>query len=196
MTCIVGYLDRKNGCTWIGGDSLGSNGFTKEIIALGKVFKCRSHKSVVIGSTTSYRHIDLLRYSENLFPEIDAIHGAAIDHQYMVKEFVPRLVELFGTGVKDKEELERGGNLVVGAGDRLFEIQCDYSVIQPSEDFCAVGSGEIAALGSLFTTKSIKDMSIPDRILKALEAAEHVCVGVKRPFILKNTQDDSVIKVE
>ena len=29
MTCIVGFVDKKDKCTYIGCDSLGSNGYTK-----------------------------------------------------------------------------------------------------------------------------------------------------------------------
>ena len=28
MTCIVGFVDKKNDCVWMGADSLGSNGYT------------------------------------------------------------------------------------------------------------------------------------------------------------------------
>ena len=29
MTCIIGFTDKERGVSWIGGDSLGSNGYTK-----------------------------------------------------------------------------------------------------------------------------------------------------------------------
>lgn len=29
MTCIIGFTDKEHGVSWIGGDSLGSNGYTK-----------------------------------------------------------------------------------------------------------------------------------------------------------------------
>ena len=32
MTCIVGMIDKENDCAWIGGDSLGSNGFCSQKI--------------------------------------------------------------------------------------------------------------------------------------------------------------------
>lgn len=31
MTCIVGFVDKINNGVWIGGDSLGSNGYSKSV---------------------------------------------------------------------------------------------------------------------------------------------------------------------
>ena len=71
MTCIIGFVDKKNDCVWMGADSLGSNGYTKSVNTQPKVFHHDIFKNVVMGSTTTFRHIDLLKYSENLFPEVD-----------------------------------------------------------------------------------------------------------------------------
>ena len=38
MTAIVGFTDKKNNVTWIGSDSLGSNGFSKAVQANPKCF--------------------------------------------------------------------------------------------------------------------------------------------------------------
>ena len=71
MTCIVGFTDKKNNVTWIGADSLGSNGYTQDVESNPKVFRNTTLKNVVMGSTSTFRHIDLLKYSKTLFPEID-----------------------------------------------------------------------------------------------------------------------------
>ena len=39
MTCIVGFVDKKNDCVYIGADSLGSNGYTKSVQSQPKVFR-------------------------------------------------------------------------------------------------------------------------------------------------------------
>lgn len=70
MTCIIGFVDKKNDCVWMGADSLGSNGYTKSVNTQPKVFHHDVFKNVVMGSTTTFRHIDLLKYSENLFPTL------------------------------------------------------------------------------------------------------------------------------
>lgn len=64
MTCIVGFVDKANDCVWMGADSLGPNGWTKAVNLAPKVFRNDVFKNVVMGSTTTFRHIDLLKYTE------------------------------------------------------------------------------------------------------------------------------------
>lgn len=192
MTCIVGFTDKKNGASWIGGDSLGSNGYTKATEMSAKVFRNDTFKNVLFGGTTTFRHLDLLRYSENLFDEIDWYKKTEIDHKYMVTKFIPRIIDLFKGGVVGEAETNRGSNFIVATPGKLFEIQSDYSVLEPELGICSVGCGESAAMGSLLTTKDM-EMSPVEKITKALEAAETYCCGVQRPFRILCTDSDEEI---
>ena len=71
LTCIIGFTDRENNISWIGGDSLGSDGYIKATEMPSKVFRNETFTNVLIGGTTTFRHLDLLKYSESLFDEID-----------------------------------------------------------------------------------------------------------------------------
>ena len=194
MTCIVGVMDKQNDCAWIGGDSLGSNGYSKSIQSLPKVFRHNIFKNVIMGSTSTFRHIDLLKYSESLFTELDFYKNAELDHKYMVTKFIPNLIKLFDDGIKDEKAEDKGANFILCAGTKLFEVQTDYSILQPSWGFCSVGCGESVAMGSLYTTKKL-NLSIPKRIEAALEAAEQCLCGVQRPFIILNTKNEEVITI-
>ena len=48
MTAIVGFTDKKNNVTWIGSDSLGSNGFSKAVQANPKCFHNDTLKNVIM----------------------------------------------------------------------------------------------------------------------------------------------------
>lgn len=194
MTCIIGYLDKKNECVWMGCDSLGSNGYTKAIQHQAKAFKHSVFNNVVIGSTSTFRHIDLLKYSEDLFDEIDWYKNTTIDHKYMVTKFIPKVSKLFKNGIFDESDTNKGANFIVGTKDKLFEIQCDYSVLEPEDGFCAVGCGGDVAMGSLLTSRHM-DIPAPEAIQLALEAAEQYCCGVQRPFHIINTKDDKIITI-
>lgn len=196
MTCIIGFIDKKEKCTWIGCDSLGSNGYTKAVESQAKAFHHNVFKNIVMGSTSTFRHIDLLKYSDALFPEIDWYKGTDIDHQYMVKTFIPNLINLFQSGIYDDVN-KRGGNFILGVNDKLFEIQTDYSVLQPEAGICAVGCGEDVAMGSLITTTThFKTLSPIEHIRYALESAEKTCCGVQRPFRIINTKDEKEIIIK
>ena len=192
MTCIIGFIDKQNDCVWMGSDSLGSNGYTKSVQHQTKSFKHSVFKDVVIGSTTTFRHIDLLKYSEDLFDELDMYKETDIDHKYMVTKFIPKVITLFEENIKDTKE--KGANFIVGAKNKLYEILPDYSVLEPELGFCAVGCGEEVAMGSLLTSKYM-DLPPNEAIELALQAAEKYCCGVQRPFHIINTKDDKVIYI-
>lgn len=195
MTCIIGMADKENNCVWVGGDSLGSNGHTKAIQLQPKIFRNKVFKSVIMGSTDTFRHIDLLKYSNTLFDEIDMYKETELNHEYMVTKFIPSIITLFKDGIIDMSEVNRGANFIVGAGNKLFEIQSDYSVLEPYLGFCSVGCGEDIAMGSMVTTKDM-DMSVPKKIELALKSAEECCCGVQRPFFIINTKDEEIIEIK
>lgn len=192
MTCIVGFTDRENNISWIGADSLGSNGYTKATETPSKAFRNETFKDVLIGGTTTFRHLDLLKYSSNLFDEIDLYKKTEIDHKFMVTKFIPRVITLFKDGVVSESEINRGGNFIVATPGKLFEVQQDYSVLEPELGICAVGCGEAVAMGSLITTRNL-DMAPQEKIIKALEAAEQYCCGVQRPFHILCTDGSETI---
>jgi ATP-dependent protease HslVU (ClpYQ) peptidase subunit len=194
MTCVIGYVDLVNACVWVGGDSLGSNGYTKEVNAQSKIFRNEIFKNVIMGSTSTFRHIDLLKYADSLFNEADFYKNTTLDHKYMVTKFIPNIITLFNNGIKSEIEKEKGANFIIGAKDKLFEVQCDYSVLEPSDGYTSVGCGEDIAMGSLYSTKDL-DIPIPNKIKIALEAAEHISCGVQRPFHIINTKDEEIINI-
>lgn len=181
MTCIIGFTDKQNGVSWIGGDSLGSDGYVKSAELPAKVFRNDTFKNVLIGGTTTFRHLDLLKYSEDLFDEVELYKKTDLDHKFMVTQFIPKVIKLFKEGVVGEIETERGGNFIVATPCRVFEIQPDYSVLEPELGVCAVGCGREVAMGSLITTTGM-DIPPQDKIVMALEAAEQYCCGVQRPF--------------
>lgn len=194
MTCIIGYIDLVEACVWVGGDSLGSNGYTKSVQTQSKIFRNEIFKNVIMGSTSTFRHIDLLKYTESLFNEADFYKKTTLDHKYMVTKFIPNLVKLFDDGIKNEKNENKGANFIIGAKDKLFEIQGDYSVLEPMDGYASVGCGEDIAKGSLYSTKDL-DIPIHKKIQIALEAAEHVSCGVQRPFRIINTKDEKEIVI-
>jgi ATP-dependent protease HslVU (ClpYQ) peptidase subunit len=147
-----------------------------------------------MGFTSTFRHIDLLKYADSLFDEADFYKGTTLDHKYMVTKFIPNIIKLFDNGIKSEKTEDKGANFIIGAKDKLFEVQGDYSVLEPSDGYTSVGCGEDVAMGSLYSTKNL-DIPVYDKIRIALEAAEHTACGVQRPFKIINTKDEDVIDI-
>lgn len=193
MTVIVGYVDQKNGITYLGGDSLASNSCYKEVIKQRKVFKSNDSKNMIIGFSGSIRDLNLLAYAENL---IDKRDEPNIDYKYMVTKFIPNVIQLFKNN--DRNDNCRGVSeiescFLVAYKDKMWTIESDYSVKEVITDYNAIGSGMYYALGSLKTTENM-DLTPIEKIHLALQAASEFTPGVAPPFYIINTANDDVIE--
>ena len=173
MTCIVGIAHK--GMIHMGGDSCGSDGSWQEVLN-PKVFIVDDR--FLIGCTTSFRMIDLLRFEL----EVDIQSPNQSDDEFMRTTFIHAVRECFKEGgwMENSSEKNEGGNFLVGYQGTLYEVQDDFSVLN-SKDCMAIGSGSLPARGSLYTSK--EDPNIPRRITLALEAAEATITSVRGPFV-------------
>src|SRR5689334_16657482 len=132
MTCIVGLIEKKK--VYIGGDSAGVAGLDVTVRKDPKVFKVGDF---VIGCTTSFRMMQLIRFS---FNPPKRFEGDDI-FKYMCSEFVNVLRRCLKDGgyAKKENEEESGGTFLVGHQDRLFRIDSDYQVGESQKPFEAVG---------------------------------------------------------
>lgn len=192
MTCIVGLVH--DGVTYIGADSLGSNGYSKTVREDKKLFKLKDTNHAIIGATSSYRMIQLLMYAKDL---IDKQDEPNIDHEYIVTKFIPNVINLFENGGYNRIHSgeKEGGTFLFAYKDSLYKIEDDYQVAISSNKYDACGSGEYYALGSLYTTDK-SNLTPQNRIIKALESAEKFSVGVQRPFYIINTDNNETIKIK
>jgi ATP-dependent protease HslVU (ClpYQ) peptidase subunit len=174
MTAIVGITDQTK--VYIGGDSGSSDGWLETIRSDEKVFR---NGPYLFGFTTSFRMGQLLHHA--LTPpeptgELD---------RFMVTTFVDAVRDCLKSGgwAQKTNEREEGGDFLVGIGGRLFTVFGDYQVAEQVAGHAAIGSGYLAALGSLHTTAQY-DIAPRQRIVHALQAAEHHTSGVREPFTI------------
>lgn len=177
MTCIVGII--KKGKVTIAGDSAGVSGLNVIVRKDKKVFKVQDF---VIGCTSSFRMIQLIRFSfkpPKKHPDVDAF-------EFMCTTFIDALRQCFKNGgfaVKEKEA-EMGGTFLVGFQGRLFKIYDDYQVSESVDDYNACGCGESFALGALDAIE--KNISAEQTLTKALTIATYRSGGVRPPYIFES----------
>jgi ATP-dependent protease HslVU (ClpYQ) peptidase subunit len=173
MTCIVGFIDRKKGNVVIGGDSAGVSHLDiinrKDV----KVFKVGDF---VMGGTTSFRMLQLLRFS--FAPP--AVPEDMDLYKYMCTLFVDECKEALKKG-----GYSEGGTFLVGYKDRLFTVESDWQVAESYDDFAACGCGGNYALGAMAVQG--KGVDPVKRVKKALETATHFSGGVRPPFVIETT---------
>ncbi len=134
MTCIAAVVE--GGQVHMGADSCASNGHVYTLQRAKKIFFVGEF---LIGFTTSFRMGQLLEYELQVPPPPKDLYP------YMVCEFVEKVRELFKRKnffTRDPQDpTMSGGNFLVGVRGRLFEINCDHSVIEHVRSYVAIGVG-------------------------------------------------------
>ena len=176
MTCIAAIVDK--GKVYIGGDSAGVNRSLNITTRSDK--KVFINNNMIMGFTSSYRLGQLLQYKFS--PPSQNAHKD--DMAYMVSDFIDAVRKCFeDNGFSDADNEKHGGIFLVGYKGRLYKIGQDYQVGEAEIGFDACGCGQDIALGSMYSTKTLKPEA---RITKALEAATQFSAGVRPPFLIKS----------
>jgi ATP-dependent protease HslVU (ClpYQ) peptidase subunit len=186
MTCIVGIIDRKNRGVIIGGDSAGSDGHVNTPRKDEKVFRI---DDFIFGATTSFRMLQLIRYSF-VPPKPDQKIGFGTAKmsedifRFMCTDFVDALRHCFKKGgfLGQANGVEFGGGFIVAYKDRLFSIDRDFQVAESLEEFTSVGAGEYFALAAMKALTENTELSPILIARKALEVTAHYSTVVRQPF--------------
>lgn len=197
MTCIIGYVDKASSSSsnkpvvWLGGDSCGSGNGSDHIYKNNKVFHYMNNPNIIMGGTTSFRHLDLLETTEGLFDDFEGLEN--ITRLDIVKHFIPRVQKVFQGNYLRGDDTDRGGNFLLGINDKLFEIQNDYSVLEPDSGIIAVGCGEDTAIVMLDAYNTLTKETPQTKLFRTLEYVSNYNQGVKPPFTVINTQGQSFV---
>lgn len=163
MTAIVGFTDGKN--IYIAGDSLGSNDCNKNEMQSPKVFKL---KDFIFGYSGTFRFGEILQYE---FIPPDHKEGLT-DKAYLVTSFIPKLREtLERCKYVKSDEKEGNGLFILGYNSKLYKIQSDWSVLEPTCRYVSIGSGNEYCQGAMFILKDIDSIKPKDKVIKAIESA-------------------------
>jgi hypothetical protein len=179
-TCIVGLIH--DNIIYMGADSAGVNSnFQRTIRVDEKVFV---KADMIFGFTSSFRMGQILRYSFS--PPKQEIGEE--DYTYLASRWIDALIECLKTKgfAKVHDNEVSGGFFLLGFNGKLYRIESDFQIGMGTNPYDAVGCGEPYALGALRTTENRPEGWTPkERVIHALETAEHFSAGVKGPFIIK-----------
>lgn len=174
MTCIVGIVQK--GKVYMGADSAGTDAYYNQQIRRDpKIFR---NGDLLIGYCGSFRMGQLLGLGLNA-PTPKANQKP---ENYMVSELIPVIRTLLKENgyAKVENNVEEGGQFLVGYDGRLFNIESDFQVGESDDSFDACGAGAPVALGALYATR--KNPKPRDRMKLALEAAARFNASVRPPF--------------
>ena len=186
MTCIVALSVGNK--VFLGGDSAASDEKSGLILQTtdSKVFKIGQYG---IGFVDSFRMGQILQY--NWTPPIyKPTAGFKNLDKFMRTKFVESIKEAyqehgFGRfGNNAPEDGDEGGVIIIAVQNtgRIFIMDYDYHVSGVDVEYLAEGSGQQVALGSLFSTSTIR---LPrKRVRMALEASAKFIMSVRGPFTI------------
>jgi len=186
MTCIVALSVGNK--VYLGGDSAASDDKTGLILQTvdSKVFKIGQYG---IGFVDSFRMGQILQY--NWAPPIyKPSKGFKNLDKFMRTKFVQSIKEVYQEhgygrfGTSAGEDGDEGGTIIIAVQKtgRIFVMDVDYHISEVDVQYLAEGSGQQVALGSLFSTSSVKTPR--KRVRMALEAAQKFIMSVKGPFTI------------
>jgi hypothetical protein len=187
MTCIVGLVE--GFVVHMGADSAGVSGFDLQTRSDTKVFK---RGELLIGITSSFRMGQLLRFGDALAQPEHHINMPGALYEFMCTRFIDSVRTVLKTGgfASKKDEIESGGDFLVGIRGNLFTVFSDYQVGVNVQPWACVGSGYQVANGAMYASSEFDHPR--DRIRNALSAAEAYCSGVRGPFTVMSSDSDSV----
>ena len=174
MTCVAAIVENEN--VYMGADSAGISGYDLCIRADEKIFR---NGNFLLGFTSSFRMGQLLRYK---FKPPKQLPKQGI-YEYMVDGFIEEVRRCLTSGgfIKKKDEVYTGGTFIVGYKKQIFIIHDDFQVAQAIDPFTAVGCGHAYAKAVLWRLRQ-EELTPRQKLLKALQAAEHFSSGVRGPF--------------
>jgi len=185
MTAVVALIHENK--VLLGGDSAASDEKSGLIFQRvdPKVFKVGQFG---IAFVDSFRMGQILQYSWTP-PIYKPTTGFKNLDKFMRTKFIESVKESFkengyGNQAPGTEDGDEGGVFLIavqGAG-RIFVMDTDFHIGEADVQYMAEGSGQMLALGSLFSTSSVK--APRKRVRVALEAAAKFNMNVRPPFTI------------
>ena len=170
MSVVVAI--KENGKVTIGADSQCTRGGTRRTLSNPnnyKVWRVLDAENCLIAHVGLVREANIIRVARDLIPEMAQLKDK-VDFSFVVKRLVPRMFE----ELEEYRAIKKGDNppefessFLFAYKDKLFYISGNATVIE-IDDYCAIGSGECEAIGSLLSTEG---EPCEERIKKAIKAS-------------------------
>ena len=183
MSVVVAI--KENGKIMMGADSQCTKGGTRRSLSNPnnyKIWKVLDSENCLLGHVGLVREANVIRVARDLVPEMAQLKDK-VDFSFVVKRLVPTMFE----ELEEYRVIKKGDNppefessFLFAYKDKLFYISGNGTVIE-IDDYCAIGSGECEAIGSLLSTPE-------ERIKKAIKASAANDIYVDYPIVITDTE--------
>jgi ATP-dependent protease HslVU (ClpYQ) peptidase subunit len=182
VTCVIGLLCGNR--VIFGADSAGTQPGTLDQ-ARFRTSKSFTNGPYVFGGAGSYRMIQIVEHCfEPPEPDWDKLE------RFMAHDFADSLRESLKEHgwleQLDERDSASGGELLVSVGGRLFLAEPDFSILEPEQNYYAIGYGAPYAIGALHATAALDPpIEARERVMIGLRAAQEFNAGVREPFVIE-----------
>ena len=187
MSVVVAI--KENGKIMFGADSQCTKGSSRRSLSNPnnyKIWKVLGAENCLMAHVGLVREANVVRVAQGLISELDQLKDS-VDFSFVVRRLVPALFdELSAYGILKKEDdiPYFDSSFLFAYKDRLFYIAANGTVIE-IDDYCAIGSGECEAVGSLLSTEG---EGCEERIKKAIRASAANDIYVDYPIVISDTE--------
>ena len=187
MSVVVAI--KENGKIMMGADSQCTKGGTRRSLSNPnnyKIWKVLDSENCLLGHVGLVREANVIRVARDLVPEMAQIKDK-VDFSFVVKRLVPTMfeeLEEYRVIKKADNPPEFDSSFLFAYKDKLFYISGNGTVIE-IDDYCAIGSGECEAIGSLLSTEGEPP---EERIKKAIKASAANDIYVDYPIVITDTE--------
>ncbi len=187
MSVVVAI--KENGRVTIGADSQVTKGGTRRTLSNPnnyKVWRVLGTENCMMAHVGLVREANVIRVARGLIPELAQLKDE-IDFSFVVQHLVPALFEElteYRVIKSGSEPPHFDSSFIFAYKDKLFYISGNGTVIEV-DDYCAIGSGECEAIGSLLSTEG---EPCEERIKKAIKASAANDIYVDYPIIMTDTE--------
>lgn len=191
MSVIIGIID--DGVVYLGSDSQLTKGGTKKSYNHEnnrKIWHPDGIEHLLMGSSGLLKGINVIKSINGVIDQ-RTLSEKTLNHNYVVKNVSKKIMDsMEEVKLIDSKDYNPKmlNEFLFANNDELYMIGNDGSVLQ-IDDFTAIGSGAIEAVGSLLSTDKEEPKT---RIIKAIEAAIQNDIYVGYPIVIMNTKDQHV----
>lgn len=184
MTVVLAYSDRTSNTVFMAGDSCASDQIYQSLIKNPKVFHPVGRRDILIGCAGSFRMLNLMQHVNGIFPPENELATDDIDMSYLVTEFTPVIKAI----TEDFDE-DDPWEMLIAVGSRIYRMQIDLSILEPTDNCDAIGIGGPVALGAFKVLNELAPYkSVEERMKHALTVACSSCKGCSAPFTVAATK--------
>lgn len=191
MSVIVGIID--DGVVYLGADSQITSSGTKKSYRHPnnhKIWHPDEREHLLVGSSGVVRGINIIKTIDGLI-DYQTLYEGPLNYRYVIKHISKKIMDTMEEAkLTDSKEYKptMSNEFLFANNGELYLIGKDGSVLQV-DDFAAIGSGSIEAIGSLLSTENEEPIT---RIIKAIEAAIQNDIYVGYPIVIMNTKNQNI----